>query len=101
MTKQSKKISSDEALAQCFEAMLDFSVKSDKLVLESLENRAKFLREMLDLKLESEPLKIFKSSHKEWEREVNDLETQLFHAYEEIGKEVNEQAEFFEKLKSN
>ena len=98
--KKNKSLSSDEALVKVFEVTLDHISKTDKLDLEAISHEIKFYEQMIKLKHDEEPLKFFKSSHKKWEAELDDLESQLYRTYEEIGKEVQEQCEFYKKLKS-
>jgi len=99
MTK--KKLSTDEALAEVFRVSFDYAFKSDKLYLEHLDHRIKFLQSMIERHMESEPCKLFKNAHKKWEEELEDWEQQLADAYKNLNDEVIEQRKFIENLKSN
>ena len=101
MAKKAKKLSTDEALVEVFKVSLDYVDKSDKLYMDFLNNKVKFIMQNIDNKKEEEPLKFFKKVHKKWEMELEALENELADVYSKIGKEVELKQEFYEKLKSN
>lgn len=101
MTKKEKKLSTDEALAEVFKVSLDYIDKTDKLYMEFLDKKSKFIMDRIALKHEEEPLKLFKKAHKKWELELDELENELGDVYLEMGKEFEARVDFYEKLKSN
>lgn len=101
IAKKAKKLSTDEALVEVFKVSLDYVDKSDKLYMDFLNNKVKFIMQNIDNKKEEEPLKFLKKAHKKWEMELEALENELADVYSKIGKEVELKQEFYEKLKSN
>ena len=99
-SKNKKELSTEDALVETFKIMLDYSIAEDKLYMEHLNTRTKFLNHQIQFLRDSEPLKLFKSSHKKWNDELEELENQLMETYEKIGEEITEQHNFYEKLKN-
>lgn len=56
----------------------------DKLLLDTLFNRYKYLKDELENHILFEPLKIFKTSHKNWEDELNNINLEIQKLYKEI-----------------
>ena len=100
MKNQVKSIEDDMWL-ELFKTTLTYTMDADKHYLEMLRVQIEYLQEMVKLKYHDEPWKILKTAHKKWEEEVDELEMQLCHAYENIGQEFFEQQEFYHKLKGD
>lgn len=99
MTKIEDLSTEEQALVNIFKVSLDYINKSDKLYLEHLSVREKNIKGMLNLKYEEEPPKFFKKTHKKWEDEIEDLENQLYDVYKKFEETIQEQHDFYEKLK--
>lgn len=56
----------------------------DKLLLDVLFNRYKYLKEELEDHILFEPMKIFKTSHQKWEDELNSINLEIQKLYNEI-----------------
>ncbi len=101
MAKKDKKLSAEEALVEVFKVSLDYIDKSDKLHMQFLDTRAKFLTQQIAYKEDEEPMKFFKKAHKKWEDELEKLEIELANVYKEMNDEFNYTQEFYKKLKGN
>ena len=99
MTKLKELSKEDQAIVTAFKIGLEAYDQNDKMMMKHLEIREQHLKTMLDFKYDSEPLKLFKKTHKKWEEEVDKLETELYNVYQEMGKVFEERQAFFERLK--
>ena len=99
--KEKVKSVQDDMLLELFKTTLTYTMDADKHYLEMLRVQIEYLQEMIKLKYHDEPWKILKYAHKKWEDEIDELEMDLCHAYENLGKEFFEQQEFYEKLKGS
>lgn len=70
-----------EANCKVIDLMLYYLLKDNELSMKALDNRIKFLQNMMTIELDNEPLSFFKKKHKAWEEKIEDLEEQLFQAH--------------------
>lgn len=56
----------------------------DKLLLDVLFTRYKYLKEELEYHILFEPMKIFKTNHQKWEDELNNINLEIQKLYKEI-----------------
>lgn len=88
--KKKKELSTEEALAEVFATTYNFVFESTRSFIELYENKYKFLqREMIEHE-ESEPLKIFKKSHKKWETKKEQLNIELEKTFNILMEEYND-----------
>ena len=98
MTK--KELSNNDALFELFKSSLEFNVKSDKLDIEAIQHEISYHEQLVKWKLEEEPISFFKKAHKKWKEELDELETQLLDSYKKLERTIEEQHNFYNKLRS-
>lgn len=87
-----KKLTTDEALVQIFGASYKFIFDNTKLFISFYEIKYKRLqRELIDHE-ESEPLKIFKKRHEEWESKSEQLKVELETTFNNLMEEYTDYA---------
>lgn len=58
--------------------------KQTELEFEFLEHQVEFYKELLEVKEEEEPLKLFKKSYNKWLIERNEIKRKLMHSEKEL-----------------
>lgn len=75
----------DEVLAsKLIDLSLGYLREADQLYLDSLFIREKLLRSELASKYQDEPLAFFKKKHQAWEREIQELDSELASIYKKV-----------------
>lgn len=80
----------DEKFAQEFAKLYVNAVEFAKFDVEATQKRIDMWNKIIHSHYELEPMKIFKKSHKEWEKKLNEYDMILFNLYKSLEVSCND-----------